>query len=155
MIPEGDPIRSLLVEPLPQRSEFCKAEILLANVEAELEGHKRKSRLRIRGIDQGVEQVVELVRRNILTQMDGRDLARCLSLEAGNDTIAYCVSMEKGSQYGKRHLHANFNNAKCCENMRKVWGPKVRFRQIILDCKLFLRAVISFDFEMKMRQYIL
>ena len=62
MIPEGDPIRSLLVEPLPQRSEFCKAEILLANVEAELEGHKRKSRLRIRGIDQGVEQVVEIQR---------------------------------------------------------------------------------------------
>ena len=39
--------------------------------------------------DPGVDQTVELVRRNILTEMDGRDLVRCLALEAANDTLAY------------------------------------------------------------------
>lgn len=39
--------------------------------------------------DPGVDQTVELVRRNILTEMDGRDLVRCLALEAANDTHAY------------------------------------------------------------------
>ena len=44
-----------------------------------------------------VEQTVELVRRNVLTQMDGRDLARCLAVEASNLTHTYTVSMEHGA----------------------------------------------------------
>lgn len=44
--------------------------------------------------DEGVEQTVELVQRNILTEMDGRDLVRCLAMEQGDDTRAYwCVSI--------------------------------------------------------------
>ena len=42
--------------------------------------------------DEGVDQMVELVQRSILTEMDGRDMVRCLAMEAGNDTMAYwCV----------------------------------------------------------------
>lgn len=33
--------------------------------------------------------MVELVQRSILTEMDGRDMVRCLAMEAGNDTMAY------------------------------------------------------------------
>lgn len=44
--------------------------------------------------DEGVDQTVELVQRNILTEMDGRDLVRCLAMEEGDDTRAYwCVSV--------------------------------------------------------------
>lgn len=39
--------------------------------------------------DEGVDQMVELVQRSILTEMDGRDMVRCLAMEAGNDTMAY------------------------------------------------------------------
>eukprot|EP00562_Extubocellulus_spinifer_P027837 CAMPEP_0178643044 /NCGR_PEP_ID=MMETSP0698-20121128/17506_1 /TAXON_ID=265572 /ORGANISM="Extubocellulus spinifer, Strain CCMP396" /LENGTH=1014 /DNA_ID=CAMNT_0020283857 /DNA_START=22 /DNA_END=3066 /DNA_ORIENTATION=- len=82
--------------------------------------------------DPGVDQTVELVRRNILTEMDGRDLVRCLALEAANDTHAYCVSLENGARYGPRHLHANFNRVKFIGQLKKLWG-NVKFRQIILD----------------------
>ena len=44
------------------------------------------------------------------------------------------VSLESGARYGLRHLHANFNRVKFIAQMKKSWG-KVKFRQIILDCK--------------------
>ena len=44
------------------------------------------------------------------------------------------VSLESGAEYGKRHLHANFNRVKFIAQMKKTWG-RVKFRQIILDCK--------------------
>ena len=126
--------------------------------------------------DEGVDQTVELVQRNVLTEMDGRDLVRCLAMEEGDDTRAYwcvsvgmnwenvilpcryaifchchlflirayyfcslrldmrSVSLENGARYGLRHLHANFNRVKFISQMKKTWG-KVKFRQIILDCK--------------------
>eukprot|EP00592_Proboscia_alata_P030189 CAMPEP_0194440934 /NCGR_PEP_ID=MMETSP0176-20130528/118812_1 /TAXON_ID=216777 /ORGANISM="Proboscia alata, Strain PI-D3" /LENGTH=1988 /DNA_ID=CAMNT_0039265739 /DNA_START=119 /DNA_END=6085 /DNA_ORIENTATION=+ len=84
--------------------------------------------------DPSVEQAVELVRRNVLTEMDGRDLARILSLEhVFNDTLAYTVSLENGSKYMNRHLHANFNRKSLAREIKKQWGPSVKFRQIVLD----------------------
>jgi len=80
-----------------------------------------------------VEQAVELVRRNVLTEMDGRDLARCLAMEASNQTHAYTISMEHGAVYGPRHLTANFNRHSVCREMKKAWSSKIKFRQIILD----------------------
>ena len=54
------------------------------------------------------------------------------------------VSLENGARYGLRHLHANFNRVKFIAQMKKSWG-KVKFRQIILDCKscshLFLSSI--------------
>ena len=44
------------------------------------------------------------------------------------------VSLENGAEYGKRHLHANFNRVKFIAQMKKTWG-RVKFRQIILDCE--------------------
>lgn len=80
--------------------------------------------------NESVEQAVELVRRNILTQMDGRDLARVLALEANNDMLAYTVSMEKGAEYMKRHLDANFNKTNFANTMKVKWGTNVKFRQV-------------------------
>ena len=56
-----------------------------------------KSQLRAQGVDprvmvysnKGVDQIVELVQRSILTEMDGRDMVRCLTMEEGNNTMAY------------------------------------------------------------------
>ena len=77
-----------------------------------------------------LEQVVELVQKNILTQMDSRDLARVLALEANNDMLAYTVSMEKGAEYMKRHLDANFNKTNFANTMKVKWGTNVKFRQV-------------------------
>jgi len=65
--------------------------------------------------------------------MDGRDLARCLAVEAHNDTHAYTVSMESGAVYGPRHLNANFNRGGFVKEAKRRWGANIRFRQIVLD----------------------
>jgi len=65
--------------------------------------------------------------------MDGRDLARCLALEAHNDTHAYTVSMESGAVYGTRHLNANFNRGCFVKEAKRKWGESIKFRQIVLD----------------------
>mmetsp|Transcript_15588 Transcript_15588/g.23942 ORF Transcript_15588/g.23942 Transcript_15588/m.23942 type:complete len:680 (+) Transcript_15588:91-2130(+) len=81
-----------------------------------------------------VSQVVECVRRNILTEMDGRDLARCMAMERKHRVEAYTVSQEMGSAYNtSRHLHANFNRASFAKSLRKSFGKNCRFQQIILD----------------------
>ncbi|KAL3808697.1 hypothetical protein ACHAXA_010077 [Cyclostephanos tholiformis] len=80
-----------------------------------------------------VERSVELVLRNVLSQIDGRDLARLVALEADNDILAYTVSKAEGSHYGMRHLNANFNGRNFVEQMRTRWGGSVKFRQVILD----------------------
>jgi hypothetical protein len=81
-----------------------------------------------------VLQAVECVRRNILTEMDGRDLARCLAMEQKLKVAAYTVSQELGSVYLKsNHLHGNFNRASFVKALRNAFGESVRFRQILLD----------------------
>ena len=84
-------------------------------------------------IEQSVEQAIELVRRNALTQMDGRDLARILALESNNDTHCYTVSLEQGATYTQRHMTANFNRPSFCQDIKQTFGRKIQFRQIILD----------------------
>lgn len=81
-----------------------------------------------------VERAIELVRRNILNQIDGRDLARINALEADNDKLAYTVSKEQAATwYEKRHLHADFNSRNLVNQMLLKWGKTVRFHQVILD----------------------
>jgi hypothetical protein len=78
--------------------------------------------------------VVECVLRNILTEMDGRDLARCLAMEQCHKVDAYTVSQEQGAVYDDtKHVHANFNRASFCKLLRKTFGDGIQFRQIILD----------------------
>jgi len=97
------------------------------------EFEEKYPKLRLIHPTRSVEQAVELVRRSVLTEMDGRDLARCLALEHDNQTAAYCVSMEKGAIYDpRRHLTANFNRTNFVRDFQ-AYFPGVKFRQIILD----------------------
>ena len=102
-------------------------------VRSQLKAAELSSSVQLLHPQECVEQAVELVRRNVLTEMDGRDLARCLALEASNETFAYTVSMEHGSVYVPRHLTANFNRHSFCREIQKAWSKKIKFRQIILD----------------------
>lgn len=83
--------------------------------------------------DATVQQVVELVCRGILTEMDGRDLARVRAMEKLYKVDAYTVSQESGSEYDSNfHLHANFNRANFCDALAKTFN-KPKFRQVALD----------------------
>jgi len=82
-----------------------------------------------------VDQAVECVRRKILTEMDGRDLARCVATEeAGGGHEVYTVSKEMGGIYrDDRHVYASFNNSRGMRKaMHNAFGH-VRFQQVILD----------------------
>ena len=82
-----------------------------------------------------VDQAVECVCRKILTEMDGRDLARCVATEqAGGGHEVYTVSKEMGGIYRRdRHVYASFNNSRGMRKaMAKAFGH-VRFQQVILD----------------------
>jgi len=83
----------------------------------------------------GIDLIVELVRRRILTEMDGRDYARILAMQEQHGVQAYTVSQEQGSLYwNERHLEANF----CRHNfvkggLQRSFGEEVKFHQIVLD----------------------
>jgi hypothetical protein len=83
-----------------------------------------------------VDQAVELVRRGILTEMDARDLARCVATEqvVQGGLEAYTVSKEVGGVYrNDRHVYANFNNSRGLYNaLTSNFGP-LQFQQVILD----------------------
>ena len=85
-------------------------------------------------LDGSVRSAVDCVRAGILTQMDGRDLARCRSTEETSKVDVYTVSQEKGAEYrDDRHLEANFNRHDFAKSLRKAFGDNCRFEQIILD----------------------
>lgn len=84
--------------------------------------------------ENGVPQVVECVRRHILTEMDGRDLARCVAMEKKHRVEAYTVSQERGAAYDKfKHLSANFNRPSFSRSIKNAFGEDCQFQQIILD----------------------
>lgn len=84
--------------------------------------------------DGSVDAVIHSVRRNLLTEMDGRDLARCISTEKVCGVDVYTVSQEKGAVYREdRHLDANFNRRDFVRNLRKRFGEDCCFDEIILD----------------------
>ena len=80
-----------------------------------------------------VDTVVDLVRAKVLTEMDGRDLVRCLATERSCGVAVFCVSQEHGAVYeAERHLESDFN----CRDFVKQLKEHVhggRFDQIVLD----------------------
>lgn len=81
-----------------------------------------------------VEQAVECVRRGILTEMDARDLARCVATEQATNTHVYTVSREIGAEYrSDRHVHCDFNARNFCQTLQKQFGRDIKFSQVILD----------------------
>jgi hypothetical protein len=81
-----------------------------------------------------VDQAVECVRRGIFTEMDARDLARCVATEQAGGMDVYTVSKEIGAQYrSDRHIHANFNARNFCKKLQQAFGDSIQFSQVILD----------------------
>jgi hypothetical protein len=82
-----------------------------------------------------VERVVDSVKQNILTQMDGRDLARCVATEEHCHVDVYTVSQEKGAIYrDDRHFDGNFNRQTFCRTLKKHFDLiDEGFDQVILD----------------------
>jgi hypothetical protein len=80
-----------------------------------------------------VEQAVECVSRSILTEMDARDLARCVAVEQATNTRVYTVSREVGAIYNDRHIHCDFNTRNFCKKITEKFGRGIQFSQIILD----------------------
>jgi hypothetical protein len=81
-----------------------------------------------------VDQAVECVRRGILTEMDARDLARCVATEQAGLVDVYSVSKEIGAVYREdRHVHGNFNARNFCSLIKKAFGEDIQFSQVILD----------------------
>jgi hypothetical protein len=81
----------------------------------------------------GVRQVVECVRRNIITAMDGRDLARCRATEHHCDAEVYTVSQESGGRYRPgRHMNGNFNRRNFIRRLQEHF-LFMEFDQVILD----------------------
>jgi hypothetical protein len=107
------------------------------NIEAVLEESDERRRRTM--VDPNVivptaDTAIQCVKQKLLTQMDGRDLARCLATEEHCQVDVYCVSQEKGSIYREdRHLDANFNRASFVKLLKKQFGQECRFDQIILD----------------------
>ncbi|KAL3940392.1 MAG: hypothetical protein SGBAC_005068 [Bacillariaceae sp.] len=81
-----------------------------------------------------VDRAVECVRRGILTEMDARDLARCVATEKACDVDCYSSSREIGAIYREdRHVYGDFNNRNFCKTLKKAFGEDVQFSQVILD----------------------
>jgi hypothetical protein len=79
-----------------------------------------------------VDAAVQCVQRGLLTQMDGRDLARCRSTEKACQCAVYTVSQERGAIYrSDRHLTANFNRRDFARSLQDRFGSQ--FDQVILD----------------------
>ena len=80
-----------------------------------------------------VEAVADLVKQCILSEMDGRDLARCVATENVCMMDVYTVSQEKGALYrDDRHLYANFNRPLFVKSLKRAFADVI-FDQIILD----------------------
>jgi len=68
-----------------------------------------------------------------LSQIDGRDLVRCLMLEEKCGADVYTVSLEGAAAYRlERHFSGDFNHRNFVRDV-KNWFGLCRFEQIILD----------------------
>jgi hypothetical protein len=119
----------------PRRNKVLALGVSYASVERQLQ---------VQGLDHSVlgdndsefasvETVIECVQRGILTEMDGRDLSRCLATEKHCNADVYTVSQEKGALYDQnKHLEANFNRHSFCRELKKHFLD-TQFDQVILD----------------------
>jgi hypothetical protein len=101
----------------------------------------------------GPLDVVRAVHQGYLTQMDGRDLARCVASEQTCYVDIYTVSQEKAAVYEtSRHLEANFNRHQFLPQLHVAFARDqqgnqqkgvrggsfdtkyvIQFRQVVLD----------------------
>lgn len=110
--------------------------LLLGMSQASVEPHSRVDASYQNLLSQsslGVKQVIDLVRANKLSIIDGRDLTRCLATEKECSAKVYTVSIQEGTKYDDAvHMYGNFNRPNFCKNLVKYFGD-VSFQQIVLD----------------------
>lgn len=76
---------------------------------------------------------VSCVLENVLTQMDGRDLARVIETERVCKVDVYTVSQEKGAVYrSDRHYSGDFNHRRFTQALKESF-PGVKFDEVVLD----------------------
>ncbi|GKZ00500.1 hypothetical protein MPSEU_001002400 [Mayamaea pseudoterrestris] len=76
---------------------------------------------------------VASVQRGLLTEMDGRDLARIVETERVCKADVYTVSREKGAIYrSDRHYEGDFNHRKFVASLKDHFSG-VTFDQVLLD----------------------
>ena len=83
-----------------------------------------------------VSFVSKCVGKKVINEADGRDLARCGTMELLHSVQACTVSTvhQQGPPYSpNRHLNHDFNNRGFVESLRKQFGPEVKFKQVNLD----------------------
>jgi len=80
-----------------------------------------------------VSRVKEEVMQGRLSQIDGRDLVRCLMLEEKCNVDVYTVSLESAAVYRReRHFNGDFNHRNFVRDVNN-WFGFCQFEQIILD----------------------
>lgn len=103
------------------------------SVEVQMEKHGYEKDVLVH-TEPSVDQAVECVKRGILTEMDARDLARCVATEQACEVDTYTVSKEIGAVYrNDRHAYGDFNGRNFCKSLRDAFGEDVQFSQVILD----------------------
>lgn len=84
-------------------------------------------------LNSAVRRVIECVRRDYVSEMDGRDLARVVATEYACQADLYTVSQEEGAKYrNDRHFHGNFNRTNFVRRLQEHFLC-LEFDQIILD----------------------
>jgi hypothetical protein len=122
-----------LLSRKPQRPKALLLGISYPSVEDQMETHGFDPDI-LTLQEPSVDQAVECVRRGIFTEMDARDLARCVATEEAGEMDVYTVSKEIGAQYrSDRHIHANFNARKFCKILQQSFGENIQFSQVVLD----------------------
>ena len=85
------------------------------------------------GGDMAVRRVIECVRRDYISEMDGRDLARVVATEHEANAELYTVSQEEGAKYrNDRHMNGNFNRTNFVRRLQEHFLC-LEFDQVILD----------------------
>ena len=117
----------------PQKPKVLLLGVSFPSVAEQMEKHGYPEDV-LHHNETSVDQVVECVKRGILTEMDARDLARCIGTEKVCDVDAYTVSREIGAVYRyDRHIHSDFNARNFCNKLKGAFGDDIQFSQVILD----------------------
>jgi hypothetical protein len=126
-------VRNILAQRPMGKPKVLLLGISYPSVEVQMEKHGFDKDVLVNK-EGTVEQAVECVKRGILTEMDARDLARCVATENECEVDVYTCSKEIGAVYrNDRHAYGDFNGRNFCKSLRDAFGEDVQFSQIILD----------------------
>lgn len=81
-----------------------------------------------------LEAEIMRINNSLITEIDGRDLARIMATKATFGMDVFTISLENGCRYDANfHLNADFNSRKFTKKLVDKFGQKLSFNQIVLD----------------------